>query len=68
MKNKFLEITKKDRVNLIHVWDKVCLARKWKNFILLKDTETGTSEILRDGLPLQSGETKTLKHLIKNYV
>lgn len=68
MKNKFLEITKKDRVNLIHVWDKVCIARWWNHLILIKDASNGTSEILKDGLPIEKWETKNLKQLIKNYV
>jgi len=68
LKNKFLEITKKDRINLINIWDKVCLAKGWPNFMLVKDTETGTSEILRDGIPVTSWDTKNLKHLIRTYI
>lgn len=68
IKNKFLEITKKDRVNLVHLWDKVCLSKWWDHYILLKDTQTGKSEILKNGIPIQSWNTKELKHLIKTYI
>lgn len=37
LKNRFLEITDKDRINLENLWEKVCIAKDWENFILKVD-------------------------------
>ncbi len=68
LKYKYLEITKKDRVNLINIWDKVCIAKWWHNLILIKDTESWIANILKDGFPIKSWETKEMKQMIKTYV
>jgi hypothetical protein len=68
MKNKFLEITKKDRVNLINIWNKVCNAKWWLNIILIKDPDKGNATILKDGFPVKSWDTKEMKQLIKTHV
>lgn len=68
LKNKFLEITQKDRINLINVWDKVCLAKWWPNIILMKNRETWMADILKDWFPIKKWVTKDMKHLIKTYV
>ncbi|NDK10240.1 hypothetical protein GW846_05700 [Candidatus Gracilibacteria bacterium] len=68
LKNKFLEITQKDRINLINVWSKVCQVKNWDNLMLIKNSETGNAEILKDGFPIKSGEIKVMKQLIKSYV
>lgn len=68
LKYKFLEITWKDRVNLKNIWQKVCLAKWWKNYILEKDPETWSAKIFLDTVEIKFGDTKDMKFLIKNYV
>jgi len=68
LRYKYLEITQKERVNLSNLWQKVCLVKWWKNLILVKDTEQWISEILKDGISIETGNTKDLKQLIKSYV
>jgi hypothetical protein len=65
IENKYLEITKKDRINLINLWDKVCIAKGWNNLILIKDSESWNAEILKDWFPILSGITKEMKQRIK---
>jgi len=38
LKNKYLEVTTKERVNLQNLWQKVCQAKKWKNYVPMKLT------------------------------
>ena len=68
LKNKYLEVTIKERVNLQNLWQKVCLAKQWKNYVLVKDTESGTGAILLDDKEIKSGDLKNMKLTIKNYV
>ncbi len=68
LKYKFLEITEKDRVNLRNIWQKVCFAKWWKNYTLIKNTELWTAKILLDDIKQHSGTMKELKSLIKTYV
>ncbi len=68
LKNKYLEITTKDRVNLKNLWEKICLAKWWKNYILLKNTDTWQASILLNEEEVQNWDMKELKLLIKTYV
>lgn len=68
LKYKFLEITTKDRVNLKNLWEKVCLAKWWNNYILEKDTSTWNAIILQDSIVVEFGESKNMKKIIKTYV
>ncbi len=65
LKKKYLEITSKDRVNLRNLWEKVCKLKWWKIYILVKDSENGTSRILLDEKIIDSGETAEMKKKIK---
>lgn len=68
LKYKYLEITKKDRVNLQNLWQKVCLAKSWENYTLIKDVDSWTAKILLQDRVLEAWDTKTMKQLIKTYV
>ena len=68
LKYKYLETTQKDRVNLLNLWQKVCLAKWWKNYTLIKNTETAHASILLDEREIQSWPMKEIKSLMKSYV
>lgn len=68
LKYKFLEITTKDRENLKNIWQKVCLAKWWKNYTLIKNSLAWTAEILLNDVVVESWDTKIMKLTIKNYV
>jgi hypothetical protein len=68
LKYKYLEVTPKDRVNLKNLWQKVCLAKWWDNYKLIKNTASWTARILLDDKEIESGDMKTMKLIIKKYV
>ena len=68
LKNKYLEVTTKERANLQNLWQKVCIAKSWKNYVLIKDTEQWTGTILLDEKEITSGDLKNMKLTIKKYV
>ena len=68
LKYKYLEVTTKDRVNLSNLWQKVCFAKWWKCYTLVKDTENGTGIIFLDYREIKSWPMKEMKFLIKTYV
>ena len=68
LKNQYLEVTRKERVNLQNLWQKVCQAKKRKTYVLIKDTEKGTGTILLDDKKIDSGDLKTMKLTIKKHV
>jgi hypothetical protein len=45
LKNRFLEITTKDRVNLQNLWEKVCIAKNWKNLRYIQSESQDYAEI-----------------------
>ena len=65
LKYKYLEITLKDRVNLKNIWQKVCIAKWWENYTLIKDSENWSAQILLNDAELQSWEMKTMKQNIQ---
>ncbi len=44
LKNKYLEINQKQRINLINIWDKTCQAQWWENIIFIKDINQASVE------------------------
>ncbi len=68
LKYRFLEITNKDRVNLRNIWQKVCLVKWWKNYVLMKNLEQAHAIIYLSDLPQMSGDIKSMKQVIKDYV
>lgn len=68
MKYKYLEITQKDRVNLENLWQKVCEARSWKHYVLVKNTDDGTAQIFRDNIMLNSGSNQEMKETMKTLI
>lgn len=65
LKNKYLEITNKERVNLRNLWEKVCIAKEWENYILVKDTQNGTAEILHNFHRVSYWKLKDMKQSLK---
>jgi hypothetical protein len=65
LKYKYLEITQKDRVNLRNIWQKVCIAKWWQNYTLIKDNESWNAKIFLNDIELQSWETKVMKQEIR---
>lgn len=49
LKNKYLEITHKDRVNLENLWEKVCIAKQWKYTLIRVDSDTLHAILFQDG-------------------
>jgi hypothetical protein len=68
LKYKYLEVSEKDRVNLKNLWQKVCIAKSWKNYTLVKNTEFWTARILLNDKEMDSGIMKNMKLTIKKYV
>ena len=68
LRNKYLEVTKKERVNLQNLWQKVCQAKSWKHYVLIKDTEQWTGTILLDDKEIETGDLKNMKLTIKKHV
>ena len=68
LKNKFLEINDKDRVNLQNLWAKVCEAKNWPNYILIKSAENTQATVLKDFTEIQSWEKKVMKLYIKSQI
>lgn len=68
LKYKYLEITTKDRINLKNIWDKVCQAQKWENYILIKDAQTGQAEVYKNNSQMFIGDTNMAKKHIKSYL
>lgn len=68
LKYKYLELTKKDRVNLRNLWQKVCLAKWWDTYTLVKDTETWTAQILLDDTVIHHWDMKDMKQNIKQLI
>jgi hypothetical protein len=46
LKNKYLEIEQNERINLQNLWSKVCIAKNWKEYTLIKDIKNERGEIL----------------------
>lgn len=68
LKYKFLEVTTKDRVNLKNLWEKVCIAKSWKNYTLEKDTAKSMATIYLNDKAIESWDIKNMKLTIKKYV
>jgi len=61
-------VTSKDRVNLQNLWQKVCVAKSWNHYVLVKDTSSGTGTILLDDIEIESGNLKEMKQKIKSLI
>jgi hypothetical protein len=68
LKYRYLEIDEKDRENLQNLWQKVCIAKWWKNYTLIKNTEFWIARILLSEKEIGSGNMENMKLTIKNYV
>ena len=70
MKYKYLEISNKERPNLVNIWIKICKVRGWKYICLTKIEWSSEAELIIDGTS-QHWEKKSLKEyakeLAKNY-
>lgn len=49
----YLDITTRDRPNLWHVWEKACAASEWEFLVLMKDLQTDSATIYRNGKVIQ---------------
>jgi len=65
LKYMFLEITTKERVNLKNLWQKVCIAKWWKNYVLVKNLEQAHAQILLDDIQIYSGALQEMKKKIQ---
>ena len=66
LRQKYLEITDKHRVNLANLWYQVCQVQGWKNYILIKHHGRDTADILLDGRIVVSWERKQMKSEIQS--
>jgi hypothetical protein len=64
LKNKYLEISDKDRINLENLWEKVCIAKGWKHLKLIKSSWDDTAEIFFENKKILSGTRKEMKEKI----
>ena len=65
LKKAYLDITEKDRANLWHIWEKACVAKKWKFLVLIKDVEKGEATIYQDNHELKNLKLDIAKKQIK---
>lgn len=68
LKYKFLEITNKDRVNLKNIWQKVCLAKWWKNYVLVKDMERAGAWVTLNDKKVEEWTLQDMKRTIRELV
>jgi hypothetical protein len=68
LKNKYLEITTEERVNLRNLWEKVCIAKNWKEYILIKESLTWRGKIFLWTNFIKEGYLKEIKNTIKTLV
>ena len=68
MKYKYLEITTQDRVNLENLWEKVCIAKKWRYTLIQVDSKTLKATLFQDEKILTQGEKNIIRKVAKNYV
>jgi len=68
LKNKYLEINDKDRVNLRNLWEKVCHAKWWKHLVLLKSSTEDKAVVLLNEEEQKKGDKKSMKAFIKTSI
>jgi hypothetical protein len=68
LKNRYLEVTTKDRDNLINLREKVCMAQWWTNYLLIKIHWEDNASVLRENAEIKKGEIKEMKIYIKKMV
>ncbi len=68
LKNKYLEINSKSRVNLQNLWYQVYQAKWYRNYVLIKNTSQDTADILLDDAIIQSGSISDMKQKIKTLI
>lgn len=66
LKKGYLDITEKDRVNLWHIWEKACLAMRWRFLVLIKDTENSLGTIYDNNKFFGSSELLNAKNEIRD--
>jgi len=68
MKYKYLEISNKERQNLVNIWEKVCLVKKWDVIIVQVETSKLRAILKKNNTLIMSGTKKEVKNYLKNYV
>ena len=61
LKKGYLDITEKDRVNLWHIWEKACLAKRWDFLVLIKDTDKGIGTLYKDNIMIREAKLSEAK-------
>ena len=65
LKHRYLEISDKHRINLQNLWYQICLTKKWKNYVLVKNTQHNIAQIFLDDTLVISGPIDVMKQEIK---
>jgi hypothetical protein len=68
LKDKYLTISIDNRVNLKNLWNKVCIAKKWKECILEKDIKNNLWSIYVWKSLIETGDLKNMKKKILSYI
>ena len=68
LKNQYLEINDKNRVNLSNLWEKVCRAQWWKHLVLLKQKDADSAIVLEEDIQIHAWDKKSMKTFIKTLV
>jgi len=68
LKMGYLEVEIKTRENLMNVWEKVCLAKGWRNLLLIKDVRNGVGKVMINGEFAWEGELKLAKKKVVEMV
>ncbi len=68
LRNKYLEINDKDRVNLQNLWEKVCEAKNWDNYILITSSTEDSATILKEFEEYKIGPKKEMKQYLKQQI
>ena len=64
LKYRFLSITHRDRINLVNLWEKLCVAKDW-DCLVLKNLGNGDAEIYKNQKLVQTSPLKEAKQTIK---
>lgn len=65
LKKGFLDIDERSRENLFNLWEKVAIAKNWKNIILVKSHDRTSAITYIDGVQVFKGELGEAKKIVK---
>lgn len=66
LKKGFLDIDERSRENLFNLWEKVAIAKNWKNIILVKSHDRTLARIYVNNNEVFYGELPESKKYLKN--